>query len=213
MTIGMGEKVFINLLLSLVQTRIHGLRSFYDEGERHFGSGFHDLKAKTDHLTPEDWNEFGDFYVDQRHDLEELRELKGHFSIVGLFTVFELFLRGALRLLQQACAPKHNPKELRSLDRIKKSFANLGVSITEPAADWNAIKKMQAIRNCITHLGSRPNKKMAKELDDYGFPAGRGMRMELPDGYFEDSAHLVERVCKQIVKDCHNALKENRVKT
>ena len=99
-------KIVIDALLSLTHNRISRLREFYDEGVRHFDIGLGDLKDQTDHLTSEEWDEFGDFYVDQRYEFEELLKLKRHFSIVGLFTGFETFLRRMLRLLRRRDARK-----------------------------------------------------------------------------------------------------------
>ena len=54
--------------------------------------------------------------------------------------------------------PKRNPKERWYLDRMKNIFAEIGVPITKPDRDWNAIKRMEAVRHCITHSGSIPDK-------------------------------------------------------
>ena len=207
-------KYRIGIPLILAQRHILGLRSFYDEGEMHFNIGFDDLKDETDHLTPEEWNDTEDYYLGRRDDLEGLRDLKRHFSIVGLFTVFEIFLRDMLQQLHWAGAavPKRNPTKSWFLDRIKVIFAEIGVPITKPDRDWTAIRKMQAVRNCITHFGSRPDKEMVRKLAGYNFCLREGVWMELPDGYFEESADLVERVCERILEDCHNAAKEKRIK-
>ena len=199
--------------LKLAQMHISGLRSFYEEGEMHFNSGFHDLKEETKHLTPEEWNNDENYYLGQRDDLEGLRDLKRHFSVVGLFTVFEIFLRHTLQQLHRAgAAVPFNPNERWILDRMKDIFAEIGVPITKPNRDWNAIRKMQAVRNCIMHFGSRPEKEMVRTLAGYNFRLREGVWMELPDGYFEESADLVERVCERILEDCHNAAKEKRIK-
>ena len=204
----------IEIPLILAQRHISGLRSFYDEGEMHFNIGVNDLKDETDHLTPEEWNNGEDCYLGQRDDLEELRELKRHFSIVGLFTVFEKFLQDTLQQLRWAGAAvrKRNPKERWFLGEMKEIFAEIGVPITKPDRDWNAIKRMEAVRHCITHLGSLPNEEMVDTLAGYNFRVREGVWMELSDGYFEKSADLVERVCKWIVKDCQKAVKEKRIK-
>ena len=97
----MRLSIIVNPLLSLTHNRISRLREFYDEGVRHFDIGLHDLEEQTDHLTSEEWDEVGDFYGEQRYEFEELLELKRHFFIVGLFTVFEMFLRRMLLLLHR----------------------------------------------------------------------------------------------------------------
>ena len=202
----------IPLALMRIQTR--WLRKFYDEGEDHFDFGFNKLKAETDHLTPEQWEKDEDFYLDQRYDLKSLRELKRHFSIVGLFTTFEMFLRNMLKELYLAGAdvPKQKPITRWYLDKIKEIFKEAGVPITEPDRDWNSIKKLQAIRNCITHLDGRPDKETVRKLQDYNCHVIKGAWMELPASYFEECADLVERICDRIVTDCKKAVKEKRVK-
>ena len=204
----------IEIPLKLAQIHISSLRRFHEEGEMNFNIGFNDLKGETSHLTPEEWNDAEDYYLGQRDDLEGLRDLKRHFSIVGLFTVFEIFLRDTLQQLQCAGAavPKRNPAKRWFFDRMKAIFAKIGVPITKPDRDWNAIRKMQAVRHCITHSGSRPDKEMVRKLEGYNFSLREGVWMELPDGYFEGSADLVERVCGRILEDCHNAEKGKRIK-
>ena len=199
------------VLLSFTDNRISKLRAFYDEGEMHFNIGLDDLKDQTDHLTSEEWDEFGDFYVEQRYEFEELLELKKHFSIVGLFTVFETFLRRMLRLL-------HHPADAvvvkrimeMYLDDMKKEFSNLGVEITKPSCDWQAIMGIKEVRNCITHSDGRADKQRAKKLMNYGILVDQS-RMVLPDGYFENSVDLVEAACKRIARNCQNILKEKHV--
>ena len=71
----------IEIPLILAQIHISGLRSFYDEGEKHFTNEINNLKDKTGHLTPEQWNNVEDYYLGQRDDLDGLREMKRHFSI------------------------------------------------------------------------------------------------------------------------------------
>ena len=207
----MRLSIVVEALLSFTHNRISKLREFYDEGEMHFNIGLDDLKAQTDHLTSEEWDEFGDFYVEQRYEFEELRELKKHFSIVGLFTVFEMFLRRMLRLL-------HHPAdavvvkrilEMR-FDDIKKEFSDLGVEIMKPSCDWQAIMGMKEVRNCITHSDGRADKQRAKNLVNYKIPVDQS-RMVLPDGYFEKSADLVETTYKRIARNCQNILKEKHV--
>ena len=163
----------------LAQIHISGLRSFYDECERHFTDVLNNLKDETEHLTPEQWNNVEDYYLGQREDLGGLRELKRHFSIVGLFTVFEKFLRDTLEQLYWAgvTVPKRNPEDRWYLDRMKKIFAEIGVPITKPDRDWNAIKKMEAVRHCITHSGSIPDKENGAEAEGLQ-PSGKRGRVD-----------------------------------
>ena len=142
-------------------------------------------------------------------DLVFLRKLKRHFSIVGLFTGFETFLRSTLQQLYQAGAdvPKRSPNKHWYLDTMKEIFKAVGVPITKPDHDWNSIKKLQAIRNCITHLDGRPDKETVRRLKGYNCHVIKGVWMKLPDGYFEESADLVERICERIVKDCQEPAK------
>ncbi len=90
--------VIIDILLRFARTSISRLGDFYEEGERHFTIGLEDLKDQTGHLTLEEWDKFEDYYLEHRNYFEELMELKKHFSIVGLFTVFEIFLT---RIMQE----------------------------------------------------------------------------------------------------------------
>ena len=82
------------------------------------------------------------------------------------------------------------------------TFKQIGAPITKPDSDWKSIKKLQLIRNCITHLDGRPDDETVRKLKGYNCHVNKGVWMTLPDGYFEESADLVERVCKRIVKDC-----------
>ena len=216
--------VVIVALLSQTEHRIGRLRDFYNEGEFNFDSRLRDLKNKVDRLTPEQWDDLQDHYIDEHDDLEELRELKRNFSIVGLFTVLEIFLRRMLTLILVPPGIKDREalltrvqKERWNLDDMKKKFREVGLPITEPNTDWNAIKTMNAVRNCITHHAGQPNKKMMRQLKKINFPVNDAQyptrRMKLPPEYFEESAVIVERFCRRIAKGYRKALREKRLKS
>ena len=230
----LGTKIFIHALLSLTRSRISILREFYDEGERHFNIENKDLEERTAHLTQEEWDwGDGDFSIELLHELEELRELKRNFAIVGLFTVLEMFLQRALLWVHGPgpAVPKRIRKELRAeikkkfakmnFDKMKPAFKEIGVRIAEDNSDWQAILGMKLVRNCITHHGGRLDEEMAEKLEklkkDYKIcvidAEDPTRRMKLPKNYFRDSADLVERTCDRITKQCYTALKEKRVKT
>ena len=206
------EILVAKALLDLAQIRISKLKSFYDEGEMHFSIGLDDLKDRTDHLTSEESDKFEDYYLGQRDDLKELMELKKHFSIVGLFTAFEMFLRRTLLLLHHGDTAMSECIRKMRFDDMKEKFSSIGMPIADPGPDWKAIMGIKEVRNCITHSGSRPGKKMVQRLKDYDFHVSAGVWMELPDGYFGVSADLVERACERITKDCQNALKEEHIR-
>ena len=202
----------IEILLILFRVQIRELSSFYDEGEEHFDFGLDKLRVKIDKLTDVEWELHEDFYIGQRDDLESLRELKRQFAAVGLFNVFESFLRNTLDHLRcsNVPVPKRKPKEQWYLDKMKEVFAKIGVPITEPGRDWNAIKKLQTIRNCITHLGSRPDEEAVQKLKGYNFEVREDVWMELPPGYFDESVDLVQRVGERIVRDCQTAFPQRQ---
>ena len=226
----LGIKIFINALLDVTHSRISILREFYDEGERHFTIENKDLGDRTDHLTQEEWDwGDGDLSIDRLHELEELRELKRNFAIVGLFTVLEMFLQRALLWLYwpgsaaRKCLRKELLDEIKKIfakknfDEMKPAFKKIGVLIAEDNSDWQAILGMKLVRNCITHHGGRVDEEMAEKLKKNSkicvtnpeFPT---RRMELHENYFRDSANLVERICDRIAKQCYTALKKKPVK-
>lgn len=195
----------IDILLTLVRMRIHTLKDFYSEGEAHFSADFDELTAKTDRLPMAEWEQLEDYYMGERDELRSLRQLKRHFATAGLFNVFETFLRETLDLLGRAGVYVPDPEDgkHRDLDNMKKAFRGIRVPITKPDADWKAIKKLQAIRNCITHCDGVPDEEYVQKLKGYNVDVPPHVWMELLDGYFEESADLVERVCDRIVNDCH----------
>ena len=170
--------VGIEASLRLTKIRVSRLRDFHDEGEAHFKLGLKDLETEADLLTPEDWDEFGEFLIEQRDDLEELRELKRNCSVVGLFTALEMFLRRALLSLHRptSAVPKQIWKELRaetkkkfsnkSIDEMKGAFNKIGVPIAKDNPDWQAIMGIKLVRNCITHYGGRPDEEMAEKTKE-----------------------------------------------
>ena len=196
----------IDILLTLLRFRIHALRGFYSEGEAHFSADIDELKARTDCLTVAEWEQREDFFIGERDGLESLRQLKRHFEIAGLFNVFETFLRDTLDQLSDAKVNVPMPEDGKHwyLGNMKKAFREIGVPITKPDCDWNAIKKLQAIRNCITHCDGIPDEDYVRKLKDYGVDVPPHVWMEVQDGYFEDGADVVARVCDRIVKDCHS---------
>ena len=197
----------IDALLSLLRIKIDALRSFHHQGEAHFNIEFDKFKAETDHLTVAEWEHREDFYIGQRDELESLRELKRHFAIAGLFNVFETFLRDALDQLRSAgvAVPPRKPKERWYLDKMKDIFAAVRVPITKPDRDWNAIKKLQAFRHCITHRDGYPGEEDVRILKCYNVDVPQDVWIELPARYLEESAVLVENVCDRIVNDCKSA--------
>ena len=168
---------------------------------------FDELMSEVEQLNPDDWYECEEHFISQRDELESLRDLKTQFAVVGLFTVFEMFLRDTLQRLHrddeansEPRPPEPEPKRPKqsSFDDMKNAFVELGVPLTRPEIDWNAIKKLQAIRHCITHLGGIPDEEAAKILRGHHLNSTRGVPMQLPTGYFEDSAALIQRVCGRI---------------
>lgn len=204
--------VFVNARLSIMRKNTDRLRNFYDEGESHFKRGLNDLEDEIAHLTDD---EIEDFYLEYRDELEDLREIKRKFSVVGLFTVIERFLRRTLRHLRKAGAPVEGCIRKMSLEGMKDAFREIDVPITEPNQDWHALMGMKLVRNCITHYDGHPEKEMAKRLKDgYKIPVieerwkrtngGKSepvsWRIQLADEYFGESAELVERVCKRAAR-------------
>ena len=183
------------------------MKRFNEEGEEHFNIRSEELKAEIDRLTHEEWSEGEDYCLGLRDELESLRELKTHFAVVGLFTVFETFLRETLQQLLGAgvCIPNCNPEKLRAIDEMKQMFAKACVDITKPERDWSEIKKLQAVRNCITHLDGLPNEETVKKLKGEKFDVSEEKPMQIPDAYFEEKANLVQRHCYRIIKDCQQA--------
>ena len=90
--------------------------------------------------------------------MEELRELKRYFSIVGLFTVIESLLRRTLGHLRKLGAPVEGRIRKIYLEGMKDAFRKIGVPITEPNHDWHALMGMKSVRNCIAHYDGHPHK-------------------------------------------------------
>ena len=217
----------IEATLKIAQIQISMLREFYDAGERHFTSDLNRLEDRTDPLTDDQWEQIENF-VGQRDELEELRELKRHFSIVGLFTVFEIFLRHTLRQLRWAGASVQGCTRKMLWREMKRTFKEIGLSIARPDSDWKAIVGIKEVRNCITHSRGHINDKKTtyKLKTDYGIrvieehwkplkgekPEPSSWKIQITDRYFRKSADLVETACKRIAKDCQDGLKKNRVK-
>ena len=217
----------IEATLKIAQIQISMLRDFYDAGERHFTSDLNQLEDRAGTLTDDQWEQIANF-VGQRDELEELRELKSHFSIIGLFTVFEIFLQHTLWQLRWAGAGVPGCIRKMLWPEMKRAFKEIGLPIPRPDADWKAIVGIKEARNCIAHSSGRiDDKKMVCKLKtDYGIPVieepwkpPKGEKLEpsswrirITDRYFWKSADLVECACKRIAKDCQDGLKKNRVK-
>lgn len=199
----------------LARIKIRELKRFNEESEKHFKIEFEELKAEVDHLTPEEWSEGEDHYIGLSDALDSLRELKTHFAIVGLFAVFETFLRDTLKQLLGAgvCIPNLKSEKCWTINEMKRMFAKAHVPITKPQRDWNGIKNLQAIRNCITHLDGLPNEEIIKKLKGEKYDVIEGVPVQLPAGYFEENANLIQRHCNRIIKDCQQAFTNKIVKS
>lgn len=214
------------LLNTVVRESIARLRTFYAEAEGQYRSGLDKLKdderealqKQLDELSPDDRNlhlyenDVDNYYADAAVRLNELAELQEHLCIVGLFTAFEWFLRETLQTLSSSDPALSKCIHRMRLDKMKKGFSSLGVSITTPDGDWQEIMRLKEVRNCITHSGGYPDAEKAKKLRNYGITVVES-KMVLAEGYFEESACLIERTCERITKACRNALTERRKNT
>ena len=192
--------------LTLVGIRIRELKRFHEEGERNFKSRYAALEAEFDHLTPEEQSDdLQDHYIDLRDELESIRSLNTNCAIAGLFMAFESFLSNMLKQLKHRGVPgipEQVPGPYWSLKDMKAIFAKVGVHITKAASDWTAIKRLQAVRHCITHSAGWPDNKTVRKLKGAQFSVSIYERLRLPPGYFDESIEIVQRSCKRIVDDC-----------
>ncbi len=69
----------------------------------------------------------------------------------------------------------------------------------------------QPVPGRVRKADGRPDEETVRRLQGYNCHVIKGVWMKLPDGYFEESANLVERIRNRIVKDCQNAAKEKRI--
>ena len=216
-----GKIGFLDMLWMLTGYQISRLVKFYDAGEKHFNIELDDLKKRWPPLGSE-WagnddyvNDYIGAYSLERDELTELLVMKRNFSIVGLFTVFEGFLRKTLEHFHGSNREMVNRIRRMRLDEMKKEFAKVGVPIASPDRDWQAILGMKEVRNCVTHAGGRPDKETEKTLVNYQVPVDHSrlmiLELVLAEGYFAESVDVVERTCKRIAKDCQDALGEVRV--
>ncbi len=220
--------VIIDARLALLRIRIRTLRHFYVEGEEIFSRRFNELTKWMDDFPDDQMEGAVDFFVGERDDLEDLRELKRHFSVIGLFRVIEMFLRRTLRHLRNAGAPVEGRIRRMSLDKMKKAFRSIDVPITEPNDDWHALMGLKLVRHCIVHYDGRPPKEMAYQLRDaYGFPVIEkrwrrtkgghdepvAWKLQISNDYFEKSADLVERICGRAVRGYRKNFGRRRKKT
>lgn len=114
--------------------------------------------------------------------------------------MFERFLRSKLQQLKSLGHKVANEKAWR-LDDLKTEFAAIGVRLTEPAVDWQEIKKLQAIRNCIAHNDGWIDEESFEKLAPYGFEH-RQTFLALPENYFADTLSLIGRMCRKVTADC-----------
>lgn len=198
-----------------VRIQIQELRRFHAKGEGLFNLEFDELKAEVDQLGPEEWSEEENHYLDKRWELDSLRELNTQFAIVGLFTVVEMFLRDTLQRLPwtEESISERNPGKRLRFDDMKDIFATADVPLTTSESDWNAIRKLQAIRNCIAHLGGLPSEEAVRKLKGHHLDVTEGEPMQLPAGYFEEGADLVQRVSNRIARQCQKEFPNKRARS
>ena len=196
---------WLEVPLTLAGIKIRELKRFHGAAERSFKSQYAALEAELDRLPPEQWSEdVQDHYIELRDEFESLQHLKTDCAITGLFMAFEAFLRNLLSLLRRIGrpVPVQKPGDRWYLDNMKPLFTQAGVRITEPDDDWRAIKRLQAVRHCITHLEGWPDEDTVTKLKGAKFSVAVGERLRLPPGYFNESVEIVQRSCKRIVDDC-----------
>jgi hypothetical protein len=126
------------ILGELARIRLTELKRFYEEARGHFAKDFQRLQEKSHELTGEEWD---DYFVDRRDEMESLLDLKQEFGIVALFTLLERFMRLVLMHLHEAGRTAFVPARPR-VDDLKAQFAGIGVRITDPPFAWLKIKKL-----------------------------------------------------------------------
>jgi hypothetical protein len=189
--------------LILAEFSLSELRSFYHEATRHFGSRLAGLGARSKNASPED--EESDYLAGKMEEVEGFLDLVQNFGLVGVYRTFEMFLRNVVD--QQRRAGAISGKTGRHVDKLRKQLKELGVELTKPPFQWQEIKKLQKIRNCIAHNEGWVDKQYVSKLKGCGVPVEEGHRLRLPKGYFLEGLQLVAKTCSLVIEKCREARK------
>jgi hypothetical protein len=217
------EEVCFGDPLVLARITLRELKSFYDEGTKHFEAELARLEMRSKNTSRED--DESDYLSDMMGELEALLDLLQEFGILGIYRTLEVFLqkvadrlskdgvlistrldrpkdRGKVFLRRVASCLRRKgegiPGQTARLDQLKDRFKEVGVELTQPPFQWREITKLRKIRNCIAHNEGWVDRKQAPILKSYQLRVEEGNRLKLPKGYFLEALRLVEETCELV---------------
>jgi hypothetical protein len=196
--------------LEFARITLRELKRFYDEGEKQFATEIAKLEMQAKGVSADDDDQM-DYLGDVRDQREGIVELNREFAIVGIFRTFERFLRLFLDPRRHPGFAIPAPKGSRLKD-LEGQYKAIGVDLTRLPFEWRDIKKLQEIRNCITHDEGWIDAKRAGALRSYQFPVKENDWIELPEDYFVEAYNLVQRTCRLVIEECRKAAKDGRMK-
>jgi hypothetical protein len=197
------EEVDLGDPLMLAEFSLSELRSFYHEATKHFGSRLAGFEARFKNTSPED--EESDYLVGRIEEVEGFLDLVQNFGLVGVYRTFEMFLRNVVDQQRRAGVISGGTK--RYVDDLKDQLKEIGVEMTQPPFQWQQIRKLQKIRNCIAHNEGWLDGERVSDLRGCGLPVQEGQYLRLPEGYFLEALELVDQTCRLVVDRCAEARK------
>jgi hypothetical protein len=143
----------------------------------------------------------GEIASEKLNELETLAQMNNRFGILGVFATFErLLLRIHQDMMNLRLVHKERfKKDYLTFDLYKDSLAAIGIKLTKPPFDWANLRKLQTLRNAITHQDGVVTEDNVEDLKNYGYKSV-GQSIDITDSYFEDSLNLVKQSCSQLVK-------------
>jgi hypothetical protein len=200
------EEVQFGDPLILAEFSIGELRSLYHEAKNHFDLRLAGLEARSKNVSLED--EESDYLAVWMEDVEGFLDLIEHFGVIGAYRTLEIFLSNVVDQLRKGGFIEG--KTERYLDGLKDQLKEIGVDLTRRPFRWQAIKKLQKIRNCIAHNEGWVDKRNVSKLKGCGLSVQEGHCLKLPKGYFLEASQLVYNTCQLVTENCRGARKQRR---
>lgn len=183
---------------------LNELKRFYDEGERQFSSELSKLEMQFRNISPED-DDQADYLCDLRDQYEGILNLKREFAVIGLFRAFERFLRIFLDL-QRHPLFKIPPLEGSHFEDLKRQYKKIGVDLSKPPFEWQQIKLLQEIRNCIAHDEGWVDANRAAKLRSFKYSVKENDWIQLQPDFFPQAHKLIRKTCEIVAEKCKESL-------
>lgn len=199
-------ETFLRASLRIVEYDLEFADEFHKQTGRYFRKKLDAFKARAHSHPDAYWEQDvggttrGELASEELQELESFAEINNRFGLLAVFATFERLVHRIHQdmMNQNLIHHRHFKKTYLNFDESKDSFAKIGIYLTKAPFDWTNLRKLQTLRNAITHQDGWVTDENINKLRNYGYKVGQWIK--ITDRYFEDSMNLVWESCSELVK-------------